>query len=85
MALYKPSVKYYFSLSTKQYLLVISCILVFCLNSLPNDKIVDWSNLKASTDDKFYVTEKLKFFLGRVENITGKGENAGHKHFLLFT
>ena len=30
-------------------------------NSLPNDKIVDWSNLKASTDNKIYVTEDLKF------------------------
>ena len=85
MALYKSSVKYYFSLSTKQYLLVISCILVFCLNSLPNDKIVDWSNSKASAHNKIYVTEKLKFVLGRVENITGKGENAGQQHFLLFT
>ena len=30
------------------------------------------------------LTEKLKFVLGRVENIVGKGENAGYKHFLLF-
>ena len=28
--------------------------------------------------------EKLKFVLGRVENILGKGENAGYQHFLLF-
>ena len=27
---------------------------------------------------------KLKFVLGRVENIVGKGENAGHQLFLLF-
>ena len=26
---------------------------------------------------------KLKLVLGRVENIVGKGENAGHQHFLL--
>ena len=25
-----------------------------------------------------------KFFLGCAENIAGKGENAGHQHFLLF-
>ena len=31
------------------------------------------------------VTEKLKFVLGRVENFVGKGENAGHQHFLLST
>ena len=30
------------------------------------------------------VTEKLKSGLGRVENIVGKGENAGYQHFLLF-
>ena len=30
------------------------------------------------------MTEKLKFVFGRVENIVGKGENAGYQHFLLF-
>ena len=59
-------------------------ILLLSFYSLPNNKIVDWSNLKESADDKIYVTEKLKFVLGRVENIMGKGENAGHQHFLLF-
>ena len=29
-------------------------------------------------------TQHLKFTLGRVENIVGKGENAGYQHFLLF-
>ena len=29
------------------------------------------------------MTEKLKFGSGRVENIVGKGENAGYQHFLL--
>ena len=43
-----------------------------------------WSNLKASVVDKIYVTENVKFVLGRVENIMGKGETAGHQHFLLF-
>ena len=50
--------------------------------SLPNDKILDWSKLKAFADDKINVTEKLKFVLKRVENILGKGENAGYRHFL---
>ena len=44
------------------------------LNSLPNDKILDWSKWKAFADDKLNVTENLKFVLGRVENIAGKGE-----------
>ena len=46
------------------------------INSLPNDKISDWS--------KINVTEKVKFLLERVENSVGKGENAGYQHFLLF-
>ena len=35
-------------------------------------------------DDKMNVIERLKFALERVENIVGKGENAGYQHFLLF-
>ena len=54
-------------------------------NYLPNDKISDWSKLKAFADDKINVTEKLKFVLGRLENIVGKGESAGYQHFLLFS
>ena len=54
-------------------------------NSLPNDKILDWSKFKAIiADDKINVNEKLKFDIGGVENIVGKGENAGYQHFLLF-
>ena len=53
------------------------------VNSLPNDKNFDWSKLKAFADDK-NVTEKLKFVSERIENILGKGENAGYQHFLLF-
>ena len=54
------------------------------LNSLPNDKILDQSKLKAFTDDQINATMKLKFVLGMIENIWGKGENAGYQHFLLF-
>ena len=43
------------------------------LNFLANDKILDWSKLKALADDKVQLTEKLKFVFGRVENIVGKG------------
>ena len=45
------------------------------VNSLPKDKFLDWSKLKAFADNKSNVAEK--FVLGRVENIVGKGENAG--------
>ena len=34
---------------------------------------------------KINVAQKLKFVYGRVENIVGKGENAGYQHFLLFS
>ena len=53
-------------------------------NSLTNDRILDWSKLKALADNKVKVTEKLKIILGRIENIVRKGENAGNQHFLLF-
>ena len=52
--------------------------------SLPNDKILDGSKLKAFADDKINVNKKIKFALGRIESIVGKGENAGYQHFLLF-
>ena len=61
----------------------------FC-NSSPNNKILDWSKLKAIADNKIkkkkkkYVTENLKFVLWRVENTVGKGENAGYQQILLF-
>ena len=54
------------------------------VNSLPNDKILDKSKFKALADDKINVTEKLKFGSERIENIVGKGKNAGYQHFLLF-
>ena len=54
------------------------------INSLPNDKCLDWSKLKAFADDKIKVTEKMIFVLEMVENIVGKGEKAGFQHFLLF-
>ena len=55
----------------------------FNLISLPN-KILDLSKLNVFADDKRNVKEKLKFGMGREENIVGKGENAGYQHFLLF-
>ena len=52
------------------------------INSSPD--FLDWFKLKELADDKMNVTEKLKFVLGRVENIVVKGENAEYQHFLLF-
>ena len=42
------------------------------LNSLPNDKILDLSKFKAFADSQISLTQKLKFVLGRVENIAGE-------------
>ena len=53
-------------------------------NSLPYDKILDLSKFKVFADDNLNVYQNLKFALGRVENIAGKGENASYQHFLLF-
>ena len=52
-------------------------------NPLPYDKCSSLSKLKAFTDNKLIVTQNLKFVLHSVENIVGKGENAGY-HFLFF-
>ena len=52
--------------------------------TLPNDKILDWSKLKAFADNKINVNAKMKFGMEKVENIVGKGENAVYQHFLLF-
>ena len=51
---------------------------------LSNDRFLEWSKLKAFSDNKISMTQELKFALGRLENIEGEGENAGNQHFLLF-
>ena len=47
------------------------------IKSLPNKKFLDRSELKELAEDIINMTEKLKFVLGLIENIVGKGENAG--------
>ena len=42
------------------------------------------SKLKAFADDISNVAEMVEFVIDEVENIVGKGENAGYQHFLLF-
>ena len=53
------------------------------LNSLSNDKILDWSKLKEFADAKIKVTQILKIGFGRKENIAETGENASYQYFLL--
>ena len=55
-----------------------------CTKQALYGKILDLFRLKVFLDVNLTVTQKSKFALGRVENIVGKGENAGYQHFLLF-
>ena len=48
------------------------------VDSLPNDKTVDWANFKVFADDNLNVAKMVKLVFDMVENTTGKGENAGH-------
>ena len=54
------------------------------VNSLPHDKILDLTKLKAFADDNINVAKMMISVSNRAENIVGKGENAGYQHFLLF-
>ena len=51
---------------------------------LPDENKLPLSKLKAFADDNSNVAQMVQFFWDRVENIVGKGENAGYQHFLLF-
>ena len=52
--------------------------------SLPNDKILDQTKLKAFADDTFNVAQMLTFVFDRIDNIVGKGEKASYHYFPLF-
>ena len=73
-----------FSHQNLEHIFIIHFFLLTLYQMTKFDKILDWSTLKAFADDKINETEKLKFILEKVENIVGKGENAGYQHFLLF-
>ena len=45
---------------------------------------LDMTKLKAFADDKSKGAKMMIFLFERAENTVGKGENAGHQHFLLF-
>ena len=52
-----------------KYLCSTVHILLFALTLYQTTKFLDWSKLKAFADDQLNWTEKLKFVLGKVENI----------------
>ena len=51
------------------------------LNSLTNDQILDRSKLKTFADDKIKLLKMTFFVFDGIENIVGKGENAGYDKF----
>ena len=53
------------------------------INSVPNDKFLALSKLKAFADDKSYVAKMMISVSSCVEDIVEKGKNAGYQHFLL--
>ena len=52
------------------------------INPLPDDKILDRSNLKQSADDNLKFDENSRKFSKQVENSVGKGEIARYEQFL---
>ena len=59
------------------------CIVKY-FNPLPDNKILDWSNLKQSADDNLEFDVKSRKFSKLVENTVGIGEIARYEQFLLF-
>ena len=68
----------------KNSLIVVIVLPTAYINSLPNDKILDLTRLKAFADDKLDVAKLTISHHNRVENTVGKGENASYRYFLLF-
>ena len=58
------------------------CVWDSSFSPLQDDNILALFKLEAFADDSFSVAQILEFTFGRVENIVGKGENAGYQHFL---
>ena len=48
-----------------------------CVNSLPNDKILDMTKVKAFADNEINEVQVMISVFDRVENIVEQGENAG--------
>ena len=53
-------------------------------NSLLNDEILNWSNLKAFTDNKIYVTEKIEICFVEGRERYGKRRKCWLLAFFLF-
>ena len=53
-------------------------------NPLPDNKILDWSELKQSADDNFEFDVNSRKFSKLVENTVGKGKIAHYEQLLFF-
>ena len=60
-------------------MLVIWTSLKYCklVNSLPNDDFLYWTKFKEFAGDKLKVAQIMISVFDMVENVVGKGENAG--------
>ena len=58
--------------------------IILTYNPLPDDKILERSNLKQSADDNFKFNENSRKFSKWVGNTVGIGEIARYEQFLLF-
>ena len=59
-------------------------MIIIPLNSLPDNKILDWSKLKAFADENLNIAQTMISVCDRVENIVENGKNVGYQHFVLF-
>ena len=57
----------------------------YLINTLPNNRILDQSKLKAFYQENLKEVQMIKFVLDTVEFTVGKGGTAVCQHFLLFT
>ena len=55
-----------------------------CFNPLPDDKKLALSKLKAVADAELNVIQNNKNVFHKIENIVGRGENAGFQQLLRF-
>ena len=54
-------------------------------NPLTENNNLALSEFKAFAEDIFNLTQMVALYVDWIENIVGKGENAGNQHFLLFS
>ena len=54
------------------------------VNCSLKDKVLVQSKFNTFADETTNITKMMILVLGTVENIVGKGENAGYQHFLFF-